>query len=247
MEFEVSKNGGEFSVKRYGGKRKIFWGLIFIAGALVFLANKLGYLGEIRFWPVVLSICFGAVLINGMIERSFGKMMFALAFLVIVNDKLLGLEAITPWPVLLAAVALTIGLNMMFPGFHRGAHIRIGGKHKGVCSENRVGNTVYYENNFSGTVKYVSGEITNVEIDNCFGATEVYFSDAILVGGSAKVSVDSSFGAVTLYVPFHWQVMMNVDTAFGGAEEKGRCNPTGENTLYVDGDVSFGALEIKYI
>ena len=42
-------------------------------------------------------------------------MLFSLAFLIIVNDELLGLEAITPWPVLGAALLGSLGLNLLFP------------------------------------------------------------------------------------------------------------------------------------
>lgn len=45
--------------------------------------------------------------------------MLPLAFLIIVNDKVLGMEAITPWPVLGAAVLGSIGLKFLFPGFGR--------------------------------------------------------------------------------------------------------------------------------
>ena len=41
-------------------------------------------------------------------------MLFSLAFAAILFDEALGIEAITPWPVLGAALLGTIGLNMIF-------------------------------------------------------------------------------------------------------------------------------------
>lgn len=247
FEFEITTGEDEFERRQGRNMGKIFWGLLFVVGAIAFLANKMGLLGGIPFWPVVLSVVLIVVLINGIVKRSFGQMLFCVAFLIIVNDKWLGLEAITPWPVLFAALALTIGLNMLFPGKKRHVVFQMNGNRKGINNESREGGVLSYENTFGGTVKYIAGEVSAVKVENTFGSTEIYFSDAILKDGCARVFVENSFGAVTLYIPSHWQVIMNVDTAFGGAEEKGRCNPTGENTLYVDGDISFGGLEIKYI
>ncbi len=244
---EVSfEQDGEKKIGKRG--RKIFWGIVIIFAAIALLANKLGYLGEIGFWSIVISIVLAAILIDGIIKRSFGEMMFSLAFLVIVNDKLLGLEAITPWPVLLAACALTIGLNMLFPRFRKHHHILINGKKpKAVSTETLEGNIIFYANTFGSTVKYISGEVSEVNIENSFGSMEAYFSDAVLKNGTAKVNVDSSFGSVELHVPSDWKVIMNVDTSFGAAEETGHCNPNGENTLYVEGEISFGGLDISYI
>ena len=78
--------------------RNIFWGILFLLGALALLLGKLGFL------------------INGILRRSFGGILFSLAMLIIINDELLHMEAITPWPVLGAALLGTIGLHFLFPG-----------------------------------------------------------------------------------------------------------------------------------
>ena len=247
---EIEVSIGQDGEKKKMGKRgrKIFWGMVLVFGTIALLANKLGYLGGSGFWSIAISIVLAAIFIDGMIKRSFGEMLFSIAFFIIANDEMLGLEAITPWPVLLAACALTIGLKMLFPRFGKRHHILINGKSaKTVSTENREGSSVYYENAFGSTVKYITGEVSEVNMENSFGGIEVYFSDAVLVNNTARVHVESSFGGVELYVPSDWKVMMNVDTSFGAAEETGHCNPSGENTLYVEGEVSFGGLDIKYI
>ena len=69
----------------------------------------------------------------------------------------------------------------------------------------------------------------------CNGAT------LMITGGTG------SFGNAVLHVPASWKVKINGDTAFSRIEEIGQCNPEGENVLEVIGNVSFGALQIKYI
>lgn len=244
---EIEKRKGKWEVKL---NRKGI-GIILVLGAVALLAKKLGFFSfseSIGFWQAALSVVLAVFFMDGIFKRSFGEMMFALAFLIIVNDELLHMEAITPWTVLLAAAAITVGLNMLFPKFgkHHAAHIG-GSSANTVNQENRDGDTVSYETKFGSTVKYITGEVTTVNISSSFGAMEVYFNDAVLKNGTVNVHVEVSFGSMVLYVPAGWRVLMNVDTAFGAGEETGRCDPAGENVLYVDGGVFFGGLEIQYI
>lgn len=230
--------------------KKIFWGVIFLLGAGALLLNQTGYLTGFGFWPIFFSIMLAAFFVNGIIKRSFGQMLFSLAFLVIVNDKMLGLEAITPWSVLGAALLACIGLNILFPKFGKGCSRHIGVHHhvsRNANGETRDGSRIAYDSSFTECVKYITGEVSEVNIDFSFGSMQVYFQDAVLADNTAKVSVDASFGSVVLYVPASYRVFVDVETSFSGCEVKGQCSPECTETLYVSGAVSFGNLEIKYV
>ena len=82
---------------------------------------------------------------------------------------------------------------------------------------------------------------------NSFGATSVYFDNAIIQGESATVHIDNSFGEVSLYVPRAWKVDVNVDKAFGGINMRGRMEGTSTHRLIVTGETNFGALTIVFI
>lgn len=236
------KSNYSFSFNKGG---KVFWGILFLLGAAAFLVSRLGLLEGISFWSIVFSIGLAAALINSLFRGSWGGILFSLAFLVIVNDEFLGLEAITPWPVLGAAALGTIGLNLLFPKFHRKKSFKLiaGGEHR--KGDTVSGDKVYYENTFGSTVKYVVGEISQVRLDNSFGSMEVFFSDAVLKEHTAYVNVDSAFGTVSLYVPRDWRVVSNnIEAAFGGVDTSHVSNSEGADTLYVSGEISFGALEI---
>ena len=76
-------------------RRNVFWGIALLAAAAALLLSKLGILGGISFWPMVLNIALLAILIKeGIEKRSFEGLLLPLAFLIIVNDKALGMEAI---------------------------------------------------------------------------------------------------------------------------------------------------------
>ena len=208
------------------GKNNIFWGIMLVLGAVLLLAGRMGYLEGISYGSILLNVALAVFLIKGIFRRSFGTILFSLAFLVIINDELLHLEEITPWPVLGAALLGTIGLNLLFPGFKYGKRFvpRIG---TGSC--------------------WRTGAVSFVGIDNVFGSMEVYFMDAGLVDNNASVTVDLVFGEVVLYVPASWRVKVKTENIFASTDESGRGICDGENVLCVGGSVVFGHLGIVYV
>lgn len=232
-------------------KRNIFWGVVLLLGAVAILVNRLGYLEGMGIGFVLFDIVLAAILIKGIARRSFGTILFSIAFLVIVNDEMLHLEDITPVPVLLAALLGTIGLNLLFPKFgrrHKGHFVHIGDGQSGMVDEaGRNGGIISYENIFGESVKYVSGEILQVNIQNIFGSTQVYFTEALLQNGSAGANVELVFGSVVLYIPSTWSVILNAENCFASVQESGRHNPDGQNVLQIGGSLVFGSLELVYI
>ena len=234
--------------------KKIFWGVLFLLGALALLFGKLGYLEGLGFWSVFFSVVLLGILIEGVLRRSFGGILFPLAGLVIVNDELLHLEEITPWPVLGAAMLGTIGLNIIFPGRKRwkmhvnSGHIQEGFRGEADNEEILSGEKIHYEVSFGDAIKYIAGQnVSEVFLECAFGNLEVYFNDAALKDNEADVAVECSFGNMELYIPATWKVIMKIDSSFGGVEESGHGDPDSENTLFVKGEVAFGHLMIHYV
>lgn len=236
--------------------RKIFWGLMFVLGGVALIVSKMGFLEGFNFWSIVFTIALLGILVDGLFHRSWGVALFSLAFLIIVNDELLGLESITPWPVLGAALLGTIGIRILFPG-----KWGISRNHKwdnkewsfqmgtdGEDGQVLSGEYISIDNNFGESVKYLGGnEISQVKLENAFGCLRVYFDNVILKDGKANVYVDSSFGSVILYIPAEWKVNTNLKIAFGDARESRQGSVTSDNIIEIHGDVSFGDLKIQYI
>ncbi len=233
--------------------RKIFWGLMFIVGALALIVGKMGYLEGIGFWSILVSIALVGILIDGILHRNYGAALFSLAFIVIVNDKFLGLEAITPWTVLGAAFLGTIGLSILFPNKEGKRRMEAKCKLEGDFFDNKdeeilCGEEITFSNTFGESVKYLRGqEISKVFLHNTFGELNVYFDNAVLKNGKAYVFVEGVFGEVVLFIPSDWNVNVNVDAIFGDARESGHCNPAGENVLQIEGKAVFGELKICYM
>lgn len=233
-------------------EKNIFWGLLFILGAVFIVVNKLGYFQDIGVMTVIFTIGLAGALVDSIYHRSFGGILFSLAFLCILYDDFLGIEALTPWPVLVAALLGTVGLNMIFRQKKRSwkcekSYDWDNETYKKVIDQD--GNDwVRCEVSFSSTTKYInSTSFKKADLECSFGSMTVYFDNAVLDQGKAVVDVDVSFGSMELYIPKTWKVVMNLDNSFGGCKEHGNCSNSDENVLMLTGDVSFGGLEIYYI
>lgn len=233
-------------------ERKWFWGILFILGAVALIAGAMGYMKEFGFWTILLSIALLGWLIEGIYRRSFGMILFPIAFFVILNAEWLGLSAISPWPIMLAAVLATAGLTILFPNVRRRKKVytnfKIDGVNEEYVSGGAEGEEVHCETAFKEAVKYVnSSTLSRLHTECSFGSMKVYFDNGALKNGTATAYVENSFGSTIYYVPSTWRVVMNVNSVFGSCEEKGRCNPMGDNTLYISGEVSFGSMVVQYV
>ncbi len=254
----VGMAGGKHKIKymlhvdSLGGKA--FWGALFLLGAVALIAGQLGYLNfaGFSFWTIIWTLFFVGIFLESIVKASVGNALFSLAFLVIIHDEMLGLEAITPWPVLGAALLGTIGIKMIFPKLGRhNKYIEVNGvrykKGESYSEETRNGDKISYENAFGEAVKYVSGDVSVVNVENAFGSTQVYFTDAFPMDGKLKIQADNAFGNVTLYIPGVWKVFVKTESFCGNVREKGRCSLDGLNEVYINADTVFGGIEIRYI
>ncbi len=250
-------NDGTLTLHINDGKvgGRAFWGALLILGGIALIADRLGYLSfaGFSFWTIVGTVFFAAVVIEGIAKVRVANVLFSLAFLVIIHDEWLGLEEITPWPVLGAALLLTIGIKLVFPKLGRkNRRITINGvpyqNGESYNEETRTGNKITYENAFGESIKYVSGEVEKVGIENCFGSMQVYFADAVPVNGKMKITAENAFGSVALYVPSAWKVtVITQESVFGGVKQKGRGSADGETEVFIDAETAFGSIEIRYI
>lgn len=234
--------------------KNVFWGVLLLLGAVAVLASGMGYLDGFNVWHIIFTVIFAAGAIEGVLNRSIGTILFSVAAIIIVNDEYLGLESITPWPVICAAILGTIGLNMIFPEIKRkNKHVGVFvSKPKEMSEESIItdvnGDVVNYETSFGEAVKYInSDKLAVANLECTFGCLNAYFNEATLANGRADVNIECNFGAVELYVPSTWTIENDAHAVFGAVEEKGRCNPDGQNVLRLSGGAHFGAVEIHYI
>lgn len=235
-------------------RRKIFWGIFFIVMALVVVVSKLGILPDVGVFSILATVFLVWMAADGVRHRNFYEMIFAAAFLCIVYDGPLGIEALTPWTVLAAALLLSIGLSLLFGGKRKKKHglesvwESDGGSGIGSSSEQCRGQQVYCKNNFGSAIRYIhSDNFREAYLENNFGSMTVYFDNAIIQGGAASVRVENNFGETVLYIPKEWRVRNELEHVFGTISEHGNYVGTSSAELCLKGETNFGNIEIYYV
>lgn len=232
-------------------KQKIFWGIFFILAAVLIIISKLGFMPDVGVFSIFATVILIWVLLKGLKRRNFYEIMFAIAFLCIVYDEPLGIEALTPWSVLAAALLLSIGLSMLFHKRH--VRFNYGVEHNDhnayvesneQCSDEKI----VCENNFGSAIRYINSDnFCSACLENNFGSMTVYFDNAVIQTESAQVQVENNFGETVLYIPKEWKIHTNLEHSFGNIESFGAPTGTGNAALYIRGETNFGNIEIHYV
>ena len=95
-------------------KDNVFWGVLLLLAAFYIIINNLGFMPDVNVVRLGLAVICVVVFFKSLARLEFGGMLFSLAVLAILFDSQLGITALTPWPVLIAALLGSIGLNMIF-------------------------------------------------------------------------------------------------------------------------------------
>lgn len=226
-------------------KKNIFWGVFFLLGAVLLIVSQLGLLSGINLWTALLSILLAAVLIKSILCRSCSGILFSLAFGCIIYAKPLGLEAITPWPVLCAAALGSIGCGLLFgrkrafrPNHHEGPF--------SGTQDQVSGDAVELETSFGSSIKYVHADrFQRARVRCSFGAMKVYFDNALIQDGAAVIELDVSFSGVELYIPRDWELICDTSVSLGAVETPGQAG--GGPRVTLTGSVSFSGVEVFYL
>ncbi|MFV0362341.1 MAG: LiaF transmembrane domain-containing protein [Suipraeoptans sp.] len=244
-------------------RERVFWGIFLIIAAALVIVSKLGVLQGISIFSIVVGVLLVGCAIQSIISKSVSGLLFAVAFLIILFDKPLGLQAITPWPVLLAAMLGSIGLSVLFPKHSRPFR----GKNWKVEYDNEYDENIYDENEFihesksnggkyreystvfGGGTKYINTEdFKGVKLQSVFGGMKVYFDNAHIQGDSAVIKLEVVFGNMELFLPKEWNIIMDTTCVCSGIQEKNR--PSGDingPTVRLTGEVVFGGATILYV
>lgn len=234
---------------------KLFWGIMFIVGAALLLADKMGYWSSfhsITVLNILFTIFFLWMVCQGIYHRNFFLILFGLSLIAIQYDRPLGITAITPWTLLTAALLSSIGLTILFPPkkFYKNGNLNnfeFADKGEKVFEETND-EVITFKSSFSSSVKYINTDaLVNVQLINIFGELKIYFDNAIIKNGVTDVNINNSFGETILYIPKTWNVENHVKHSFGTVKFEGRQNTQGCPTLRIYGSVSFGDVTVVFI
>ena len=230
-------------------KERVFWGVLFIVAGIFLVISKLGYFEGVNAISLILTVFLVSIIVKSVPRLNFSGILFPIAFIGIIYDKQLGITAITPWTILLAALFGSIGLSMIF-----NKHVTFL-KHKHFCEDYKFEKIdvedeshVSFRNSFGESIKYINTDKFEQADLNCsFGGMKVYFDNAVMSNENALVKIDASFAGIELFVPRTWKIEDRTHVFLGGISEKNKSDQIKTNTLILVGDISFAGVEIIYI
>lgn len=228
-------------------KDSAFWGVLLVLAAVYIIANNFGFMPDVNVVKLVVAIICGITFLRSLFHVEFGGMLFSLAILAIIFDDELGLTAITPWPVLMAALLGSIGLNMIF-----GNTVKTYRRSKKMAMKENAdyisGDDIIIDGIFTGCKKNISSDnFTKARVSCKFCGMELNFDDAVIQEGTAVVNLDVSFSGLEVYVPYSWNVVNHTDCMFGGFDEHRSGNGGEGPTLIFEGNVRFAGVDVYRI
>ena len=206
-------------------KRNIFWAVILIFIAVYLVASKMHMIPAIPFFKILFTVIFVYTAVYGFVRLHFFEGMLSVGLLGCMYDKVLGIQAITPWTLLLAACLVGLALDLLFRNLKKQKdNTYFGHSNAGGHVENgQDGEYVHVENSFGALSKYVNSDcFREAKISNSFGECNVFFNNTALKGANAIIRTDNSFGSTNIYLPSTWRVEFRQNTAFGNVECKGQ-------------------------
>ncbi len=230
-------------------KERILWGILFLLSGISLILNKLGYFPDVNLFSLLLTVILVGIIFKSLMSHNFPGVLFPIAFICIIYDKQLGITAITPWTVLVAALFGSIGLSIIFykrPEYYYNKYKWNSYDTETIDIEDE--SHIRFKTSFGGSIKYINTDKFEQADFSChFGAMKVYFDNAIISNGKAVVRIDASFSGIELYIPKTWNIDDKTNVSFGGIDEKNRSARTETPTLTLVGDISFSGVEIIYI
>lgn len=224
-------------------------GLSLILCGIALIIYKLGYFSDTNIFTILFTIFLVGIIIKSALKANFAGILFPIALICIDYDEQLGITAITPWTVLIAALLGSIGLSMVFnkhPKWSRRKSSWDSSKFNTIDTEDE--SHIKLKTSFAGSIKYINTDkFEQADLKCSFGAMKVYFDNAVLCEGKGYVNIEAFFSGVELYIPRNWTVENISTTSFSAITEKNRNEGTADNILTICGCIDFSGVEIIYI
>lgn len=238
-------------------RNNITTGLVLILIAAVMMGSAMGILPEISWIKLIGGIGFAAWAIRGLLKLDFLQCFMSASIVAWIFEDELRIEHLAPFPLVVAAVFLGVGLNMIFGKKQRiitfsredkdGTYVE--GSIDDVRKEEwQDGRTVVLENLFNSTSKYVnSASFSSAKLENTFGSANVYFDNATVYNGEATIDLENNFGRMNIYLPGTWRASIRQESAFGHVSIHGEPNRDMDAPhVIIKAESNFGELNIFF-
>lgn len=214
---------------------KIFWGLGFIAIAVLLILEALGVLtpvtslfGEITFWQAAGGIALLCGIVSCIATLEFGGAMVLLGFLFMIFERNIAFvffkggngDIINNWLVFGCSLLLAAGFSILLPSRWKMKYRKKKKNKKKRKSDSFSGISNEKSNKMGASEIYIDcaqfgTEYTEQVVKNNFGALDVHFENVDSYKGGATLEIENDFGAIDVHVPRSWKVTHNIKCTMG--------------------------------
>lgn len=229
-----------------------FW--VIGTGLLMLLGPVFG-LQSIGFW--------NALLISGVVVFSvrsmrrginFFNLMFFLGGCFTALSALSIIGITLDWNTVLPAMIVLFGLFLLLEQYRKKKYgrrrgFRFSGPDRAFSSDIRMDHGFLTYANAFGEDHYrvQAEEFAGGEIDVSFGEHELDFSGVERLAPNCHLTVNSSFGEITLLIPRRYRAELTLSKSFADADVHGAPDSQPEGVMHISANLSFGELTIRYI
>ncbi len=260
MENEIKKSNSPAIVKGLG------FGLILVLIGALMLAFNFGALPHalkrvVFSWQMLLIVIgiFNLIkrqLTSGVILILVGTFFIIPRIVQQFPNAFPGLDgnfAAIYWPLLLIVAGVLLIVSRFYAPFKWNSECHHGGSHHNYKYKGRTDYTYqgggFEKNSIFGSGQHIvlDPEFKGGEVNAIFGGVTLDLRKTNLPEGISFLEINAVFGGVTLYVPSTWLVEMNMDSVFGGFEDKRMFSDEIDTTkkLVVKGSCIFGGGELR--
>ena len=237
--------------------KNVFLGLALIIIAACMVGSAMGYIPNIPWFKLLMSVLFASWSIKSLFKLDFFGMLFPASIIAWIFEKELMIEHLAPFPLVVAAILVGVGLNMIIG--KKTFIVKLSREDKdGIYVEGGIedvrkeewqdGRTVVLENLFNSTSKYVnSASFSSAKLENNFGSANVYFDNANVYNGEATINLENNFGRMNIYLPGKWRATIHQESAFGHISIHGEPNRDMDAPhVIIKAESNFGELNIFF-
>ncbi len=228
-------------------KKEVYWGLLLILAAVLIIINQMGFFTGISMFEIVATVILGAIIVESALHVNFWGILFPAAFICILYADRWNITEFTPWPALLTATLLSIGLSLLFRR-PQGICFHWQNSFNSKVINEKDGNAIDCSVSFGDSIKYVNTDnFEKANISCSFGEIKVYFDHAQIPSGKAEICVNVSFGEAVLFLPRTWRVTNNIHVFLGDTSNDNRFSEADAPEVMIYGNVNLGDVKIIYI
>lgn len=236
--------------KIFIGLGSIFAAVILILDALGVISPLISVVGSISAFEIIAGLLLIALIIERLFKGKVASIFFPLGFLFLLFEENIAYicrldneNIIDNWIVMLIALLLTIGFDVLFSSFKRSRQR----KHfRGSVSSSSDGK--FAESNLGSSTVYIDCTgFSPAFVENNLGSCSVFFENIDSYKGGETLHVNNHLGSMDVNVPECWTVHVTVENNLGATFFPTEQESEDKKILYIVGENDLGSLRIDYV